>query len=246
MAFVEDRSVLARSSQPADVVIRLGVLDEQIADIRYAKGGAAKPLVVFIHGGFWRPQIDRTHAGVPSAAIAEAGWTVATIEYRRTPGRPDDTIVDIDLAISQLPNQVKKQDGRMIVMGHSAGGHLTLLAATRASAALIGVIALGPVADLQYADAQSLGAGAARAFLGVPAQQRKDLDPTLLDTQSCNVSIVHGVQDEIAPIAMSENYLLRHPKTRLIKVNDCGHFAVIDPLSNAWPCVIEELTRLSA
>jgi pimeloyl-ACP methyl ester carboxylesterase len=59
------------------------------------------------------------------------------------------------------------------------------------------------------------------------------------------VTLVHGESDVPVPIAASERYVARHPATRLVRVSECGHFAVIDPLHAAWPRVIEELERLS-
>jgi pimeloyl-ACP methyl ester carboxylesterase len=59
------------------------------------------------------------------------------------------------------------------------------------------------------------------------------------------VTIVHGVRDDIVPLEVSQSYVEVHPETRLIELPDAGHFAVIDPLSDAWATVVTELTRLS-
>ncbi|MEJ2481209.1 MAG: hypothetical protein P8Y78_13830, partial [Acidihalobacter sp.] len=61
---------------------------------------------------------------------------------------------------------------------------------------------------------------------------------------SAAVEIVHGVQDEVVPIEVSEAYAARHPGTRLTAIDDCGHFQLIDPLSKAWDGVLEALQRL--
>ena len=245
--FAEDRSVLTRFASPPDTAIRYGELAEHVADVRFGTSvSAQRPLVIMIHGGFWRPQFDRTHAGPMCVAIAKAGWTIASIEYRRVPGNPDLTTEDVRLAISRLPALVKQHNDTAIVAGHSAGGHLALWAAVKStSTQLIGALALDPVADLNFADTNGVGDHATRAFLGGSPLDREDLDPCQMQSPSIRVTIVHGMQDSIAPLAMSENYLSRHPKTRLIKVKDCGHFAVIDPLSTAWPKVLDELQLLS-
>jgi acetyl esterase/lipase len=245
--FVDDRSVLARSATPPDAVVRYGDLDEQIADVRYGKNGAAqRPLIILIHGGFWRPQFDRLHTGPMAMAIADAGWTVASIEYRRLPGNPDATFSDVGAAVSRLPSVVDQHDGKAIVIGHSAGGHLALWAAVKCAKPLIGAVALGPAADLQYGYENGIGSGAVLAFLGVPPAQRNDVDPCLMPSPGITTTILHGAQDAIAPITMSENYAARHANTRLVRLEACGHFAVIDPLSDAWPAVVEALNRLSA
>ena len=49
-------------------------------------GGPETPLVVLLHGGFWKSEWDRRHTRPMARALAEAGCTVATPEYRRVGG----------------------------------------------------------------------------------------------------------------------------------------------------------------
>jgi acetyl esterase/lipase len=246
-AFVEDLSVLSRSAAPPNLVVRYGDLEEQLADVRYGKSGQAqRPLIILIHGGFWRPQYDRTHTGPMAVAIADAGWTVASIEYRRIPGNPNATLEDVSGAISRLPALVDQHCGKGIVVGHSAGGHLALWAAVKCTKSLIGAVALGPAADLQYGFDHAIGNGAVLAFLGVPPTELSDVDPCRMPAPSIATTLIHGEQDATAPIAMTDNYQRRHPNARIVRINACGHFAVIDPLSNAWPTVMHELNQFSA
>jgi len=245
--FVEDRSVLSRPAPSPDAVVRYGELAENIADVRYGKKEPShRPLAILIHGGFWRPAFDRMHTSPMSAAIAAAGWTVASIEYRRIPGNPNAMLDDVRRAILQLPLMTNQHNGQAIVLGHSAGGHLALWAAVACAPLLIGALALAPAADLQYGYDNAIGDGAVRAFLGSPPDQHRDFDPCRMACPSIATTIIHGKQDAIAPLAMSENYLSRHQTTRVVRLDNCGHFAVIDPLSDAWPSVIAELERLSA
>jgi acetyl esterase/lipase len=245
-AFVEDRSVLTRPARSPDAVVRYGELLEHCADVRFGTSRAAQlPLVLMIHGGFWRPAFDRTHTGPMCEALANAGWTTASMEYRRIPGNPDATLADLLLGFAKTPRLIERHNGRVIAMGHSAGGHLALWLAAQPTITLTGVLALAPVADLQFAYDKELGAGAAQAFLGVEAAARKDLDPCSLPDAKCAVTIVHGDRDAPVPIAASERYVARHSGTRLVRVSQCGHFGVIDPLHAAWPRVIEELESLS-
>jgi acetyl esterase/lipase len=246
-AIPDDRSVLSRKAALPDEVFRYGELGEQIADVRYGKGNSAeRPLIILIHGGYWRPPIDRTHTGPMADAIAAANWSVASIEYRRIPGNPDATFDDVAKAISRLPALIKQHNGKTIVVGHSAGGHLALWAAVQCAKSLVGAVALGPAADLQYGYDHAIGDGAVLAFLGVPPQERRNVDPCAMPTPAIATTIVHGIQDATAPIAMSDNYVARHPSTRFVRLDHCGHFAVIDPSSALWPRVIAELNNLSA
>jgi len=246
-AFQEDRSVLSRTARAPDRTIAYGVQPENIADLWHGPDAArTRPLLIMIHGGFWRPEYDRTHTAPMCAALADAGWTVATVEYRRVPGEPDITASDVRAAVAGIPALVKQHDGRVVLIGHSAGGHLCLYAATAQDAAAIaGVVALAPAADLQLVEQLDLDDGAARAFLGTTAAKRSDLDPARQPAINASTTIIHGIEDLIVPIAVSRAYVAAHPTTALRALEDCGHFALIDPLSDAWPAVMAELKRLS-
>ena len=243
---IEDRSVLTRAAPAPDSTLAYGPEADHVVEVRVSQRGHLRPLVIIVHGGFWRPHINRSHTGSMGAALASAGWTVASIEYRRLPGQPDVTLADIALAIERVPEMVGDNDGRVLIVGHSAGGHLVLWAAVRAAAQLAGVLALAPAADLRLAHERNLGDGAAAAFLGAPPESRSDLDPRRMISPTISVAIVHGTEDAIVPIALSESYAAAHPRTRLRRIPGAGHFALIDPPHDAWPTVNEELERLAA
>ncbi len=257
---VEDLSVLGRTATAPDSVVRWGTGADDVADVRLGAGvgaggdgggdggtpAAGRPLLVMVHGGFWRPEYDRLHVRPMTQALAAAGWTVAAPEYRRVPGDADATCDDVRAALLSLPAQLlDHHDGRVIVLGHSAGGHLALWAAAAALApGLVGTLALAPVADLVEADREGLGAGAVEAFLGAPAATRPDLDPTRLGAAAGRLVVLHGTEDEIVPLRQSEAYAAAHRDAVLEAVPDTGHFALIDPASRAWPRVIAALDLL--
>ena len=242
----EDRSILTRPAPPPDEVVAYGAQPAQVADVRLGGDPAARrPLLVLIHGGFWRPGFDRAHTGPMATALAQAGWTVAAVEYRRVPQQPDLTVDDIALSLAILPARVSRHDGRVLVIGHSAGGHLALWAASkRPIPQLHGALALAPVADLQLAEELNLGDGATLAFLGEGAKRRADFDPKRMRSPAIATTIVHGDADEVVPPAVSASYVAAHPQARFARVADAGHFPLIDPLTDAWRIVVGELNRL--
>ncbi|RBY97602.1 alpha/beta hydrolase [Blastococcus sp. TF02-8] len=242
----EDRSVLDREASPPDVVLSYGSDPDQVADVRFAEGSPPeRPVVVLLHGGFWRPQFDRLHLRATTGALAAAGWPSAAPEYRRVPGSPDLMVDDVLTAIRAVGGVPEFSGRRIVLAGHSAGGHLALLAAAvlEPASAAAGVVALAPVADLGLAEALGLGGGAVAAFLGGAAAERPDLDPVRLPTPRGAVRIVHGTADEIVPIEVAESYVRAHPAAGLVRV-DGGHFAVIDPASGAWSSVLDALARV--
>lgn len=241
----EDRSVLQLPAPGPDLELRYGDHPDAVVDVRLGGPGAAqRPLVVFVHGGFWRPAYDRVHVRPLTAALADAGWTSAAVEYRRVPGRPDDTVDDVAAALRFLagaPDLAGACDGRLVLAGHSAGGHLVLQAAADPrTPPLDGVVALAPVADLRLAEELALDGDAVRAFLGRPAAERPDLDPVRQPAPLTRVTVVHGTADAIVPHSLGRSYVAAHPAAGLVEVEG-GHFVVIDPRSAAWSEVVAAL-----
>lgn len=243
----EDRSILTREATPPDQTLTYGSEREQFADIRFGAGAERRPLVMLVHGGFWRPAYDRLHLAPLSVALAGIGHTVATIEYRRVPGKPAQTVEDMSRALESLPVALRsRHDGRVILMGHSAGGHLVLWSASQAVVpGVAGVLGLAPVADLALALELNLGDGAAAAFLGPEHIHVARYDPHRLPTPGMKASILHGESDEIVPITVSESYVASHPATKLVRLANKGHFALIDPESGAWSTLSRELQSLA-
>jgi acetyl esterase/lipase len=244
----EDPSVLERSARPPDATWPYGRLPDQVADLYLASTGQQpRAVVVVVHGGFWRPAYDRTHARPLASALADDGYLVVSLEYRRVPGRPDATIADLAAALSALPPVLTDHAAALVpavIVGHSAGGHLGLLLSADDAIGLP-CLALAPVADLAAAEQLDLGAGAVATFLGASARDRPDLDPAQDAAPRHSVTVIHGADDSIVPVAISASYASAHPgNMRRIVAPDCAHFELIDPRSTVWPLVQTELARL--
>lgn len=212
--------------------------------------GTTGPVIALMHGGYWRPEYDRAHIRPLAAALAQTlDARVVNIEYRRIPGDPDASIDDVIAAIAYLHEHERS---RILLVGHSAGGHLALCALARAPLTTRGVVALAPVSDLAMADELALDENAVAAFLGCPAQERPDLDPRRLTMsvgannssepgQSLTrfISVIHGTDDIRVPIEMSRSF----GAGTLIELTGIGHFELIDPQSAVFDVVLEEVRR---
>ena len=239
-----DRSILSRPGHEPDRTLRYGDGADHVADAWLPAAGD-RPLIIVIHGGFWRADYDRTHARIMCAALRNGGWPVAAIEYRRVAGCPDAAVDDVREALARIPGQMPGVG--LVIVGHSAGGHLALwLASTGPPTDLVGTLALAPVADLVAAHEAGLGNDAVAEFLGGPPDLRPDLDPVLLGQPVGAVTLIHGSDDTTVPPAVSHSYLNAHPSARLVQLPGTAHFELIDPASHAWPTVQSELEGLVA
>jgi len=232
------------------------------------------PLVVFLHGGFWRVAYNRTHTGPLATALAAAGFAVCVPEFRRTGQRGGGwpgTFDDVGAAVDMLPALVRDavgagwvSDQPALLAGHSAGGHLALWAAARhrlpsdsawhaPGPRFRGVVALAAVSDLSACYALGLGQGAAGALLGGGPGQHPEryraADPTLLLPLDRSVRMVHGSADDRVPAGMSHDYVGRAcaagDDAMLDELPGAGHFEVIDPLSSWWPRVQAAFAELA-
>lgn len=244
----EDMSVLSRSAEPADHIVAYGADPAQVLEVRTGHEHAnERPLLVLIHGGFWRPDIDRAHLRPMADALAAEGWSTALPEYARVARDPAPTLADLTAALERATALVKHHNGKIVLVGHSAGGHLALWAAAAGICPpLSGTLGLAPAADLLLAHELGLGSGAVARFLGADPVSRPDLDPRQMAAPATATAIVHGAEDETVPLVVSESYVAAHPQVRLTTLAGAGHFALIDPLSRAWSSVVAELSRLSA
>jgi arylformamidase len=111
--------------------------------------GPNAPVLIYIHGGYWqRNAKDLTHF-VGAAALAQ-GIAVAHLEYTLCPAISITGIVaEIGAALDYLQDHVGELGGnprRMVLAGHSAGGHLA--AAHWAHPAVTGVLPISGLFEL--------------------------------------------------------------------------------------------------
>ena len=232
------------SSELPDATVRYADHEDAVIDLHLPAVTTGGRVVVLLHGGFWKPEWDRRHTRPMARALAEAGWVVATPEYRRVRagGGWPVTTDDVQLAVSRLPELLRGldlPDGPFTVTGHSAGGHLALWLATT-GLELTRVVALAPVCDLEEAIRLDLGDGAVIAFLGGHDSEPADPMRLLATRPPFPVAIVHGEDDDVVPLSLSAGLVERHPWVELSVVPG-EHFGVIEPGSVAWPTVLAAL-----
>ncbi|SDM83503.1 alpha/beta hydrolase family protein [Allokutzneria albata] len=249
----DSRDVLSRPAPGPDRTVAYGEHPDHVVDLWFPQGDGPFPVAVVIHGGFWRAAYDRVHTRPMCVALREAGYLVCAPEYRRT-GQPGGgwpgTFDDVAAGLEALPELLgpRADLSRVGLIGHSAGGHLALWAASRVP--VKGVVSLAGVCDLELASRLRLDDDAVGALLGGTPRSVPDryevADPMRLTPTEVPTVLLHGDADGLVPIEASRNYAAQAgPRCDLRELPGTDHFAVIDPLSPAWPEVLRALADVT-
>src|SRR5712691_5829738 len=142
--------ILTAPPPPADSRLRYGTDPNQFGDLRVPKSKGPFPVVMNIHGVFWRAKYGLAHAGHLCAALTARGLATWNLEYRRVgnagggwPGTFEDVRSGYRY-VSQIAQRYNLDSSKMVVIGHSAGGQLALCLAGH-EASLKRVISLAGV-----------------------------------------------------------------------------------------------------
>jgi acetyl esterase/lipase len=251
--------VLTRKAPPYDMRLKYGADENQFGDLRLPKSKGPHPLVMNIHGGYWRAKYDLNHASHLCAALTAGGIATFNLEYRRVgnkgggwPGTFEDVTNGLRF-IHQHAEEHGIDTKHTVVMGHSAGGQLALCLAHRVLT-LRGVISLAGVIDLQKAYELHLSNDAVVEYLGGTPQQVPDhyheASPMNVAIPKVQQAIIHGTKDDVVPVAFARDYVAAKKKlgerVELVEIADAGHFELIDPESKPWEQVQREVQRLLA
>lgn len=229
------------------------------------------PVVVVIHGGFWRARYDLRLGDALVTDLAGRGFAVWNLEYRRLGllrrgGGWPETMVDVAGGIDALADArsggAPLDLARVATVGHSAGGQLALWAAARGGmpegapgaeprVPLAAAVAQAGVVDLIEAERLRLGGGVVRRLLGASAAAEPDryalASPTARLPLGVPHLLVHGQRDETVPLSISEGHHARAVEAgddcELAAIASEGHFEHLDPSSQAWAATVRWLER---
>ncbi len=226
-----------------------GTDPNQFGELRLPQGGPSHPglypVVLFIHGGFWRASFDLTHANPLCLALNAAGLATWSTEYRRI-GQPGGgfpgTVEDVRHAALHLKTIAPRHQldlTRLTVAGHSAGGHLALWLAAQNVIEMRKVVSLAGVSDLRRASELKLSNSVVDQFLnGAPFKQASPIEMLPISTPQV---LLHGTADDIVPFEISERFAKASKNATLVPLPGAGHF-LIDPTAKEWPLVLSHLS----
>lgn len=253
-------ALVARTPPAPDTVVRYGEAPTSFAHLYRPSGAGPHPVVVFVHGGCWRAQYDLAYGGHLARALADDGLAVWSVEYRRL-GDPGGgwpgTFLDVGAALDHLRRVAGPERldlSRVVVAGHSAGGHLALWLAARpglpAASAVRGgtplpvsaVVGIAAITDLAAYDAPSGCGGAVRPLLGDAAdsfEARLAEASPVRRTPPVPVWLVSGGRDAIVPVAQADalaaaSRAAGRPTVRVTVSPEAGHFDLVAPWRAAF------------
>lgn len=216
------------------------------------------PVICLLHGGFWREPYGREELGAVACDLAGRGFAVWNLEYRRLgapgggwPGTFEDVAAGIDHLATLVAGGTGLDLHRVLVAGHSAGGHLALWAAARVSTTgaphrprrvqPLAVAGLAAIVDLADAFAQGAGRGAVGELLaGSPAERPERyaaVSPLALLPLGVDQLILHGTLDEALPVETARQYAdaaaAAGDRVQFTELPRAGHMDYLDPESAA-------------
>ena len=244
----------------------------QFGNLRLPAGTGPFPVVLFIHGGCWLSAFPIGHVAPLEQALADAGYAVWSVEYRRVGdegGEWPNPFLDVANGadhLRALAEQYPLDLSRVIAAGHSAGGYFALWLAVRdrlpADSPLwrpdplpvSAVFALAPAPDLEGLERQGVCGNVIDGLMGGPPAdfpERYDAASMMrLPPPTVPQTLLVGALDRSwGPVGRT---YFEHARAagdtlaRLVELPESGHFEMIVPGTSTWPRVLAELKALAA
>ncbi len=258
--------LMGRPAPKATAQIAYGPDPLQVAELWRPDGPGPFPTVLMIHGGCWRSGIANLHIMDWAADdLRKRGFAVWNIEYRGIdrpgggyPGTFQDVNAAADAMLAHARDYGLKTD-KLVVLGHSAGGHLALWLAARAKVPaksplkdprrlpVSWVVSLGGLPDLATAKEGCGETTVKRLLAGAPsADPLADTSPAALLPLKTPSILIHGSLDETSPPSQGKAYVAQARKAGDIlawtyAIHDEGHVEEIAPGSRTWASVAASL-----
>jgi len=242
----------------ADHIITYGDDPLQFGELRLPEGPGPFPVIVYVHGGCWYSEYDIAHSRKLTDAFTAEGIAVWSLEYRRI-GDPGGgwpgTFEDVEAGfahLSTLADRYSLDLDRVILSGHSAGGHLALWLAQRIeeqqgddTIAPRGVLTLAPAPDLEFLHASGACGNAATKLMGgspeeFPERYAYGSVANRIPQSTPQIAVVGKYDEMWRPVGVryAKSAAEQGAPISVIDAPESGHFEMIDPDSSTWPLVL--------
>jgi len=177
-----------------------------LLDVWPAGSGAPRPAIVKVHGGGWtsgaRNEVERWNCW-----LNRLGYHVFDVDYRLAPPpRWQDAVDDVKAALAWARAQAGVDPDRVTLFGHSAGGHLALLAAYTSECVRCVVNIYGP-SELTRLYSGRLADELGRFVGGSPAEfpdRFRAASPITHAGSAVPTLTIVGDRDELIPVEQAE------------------------------------------
>lgn len=232
----------------------------QYTELHLPDGAGPFPVAVVVHGGFWLAEHGLHRMDAVCDDLVARGFAAYNVEYRRlgegSDGGWPQTPQDVSAAIDALADLDAPLDlARVVSIGHSAGGHLTLLDAARGAGARVRVsatIAQAALTDVRRAHGRPGGSDQVVEWFmgGPPSDAYDDASPISRLPLGVPQLVIHGDQDELVPVAWAREYAAAAEAAGDVvtytELPGGGHFDHQEPDSAAWAAAVAWLTARTA
>jgi acetyl esterase/lipase len=240
-------SAAYRESARCDLDLAYGPGERQRLDLFYPQSGdAGRPVVLYIHGGYWQA-LDKSTSSHLARGANERGLTVAIPSYTLAPAAK---LADIVSEIEAAANFVMQRMGRpLVASGHSAGGHLATCLMARPDNLRIPVRAAMPISGLF--DLPPLVPTSLNKALGLTPEEAHRLSPLKWDPPKSGrlIAVVGGA--ESSQFLRQSHAIVDHwgqagVATEYHEVSDAHHFDVIAGLADPNDPLVDMLLELAS
>jgi len=264
----------ALPARPPDARIAYGEDSSQYGELRIPAGDGPHPVVVLVHGGCFVAAYATARDLSPMGdALKDEGIASWNVEYRRV-GQPGGgwpgTYLDVGRAVDHLRTLATRHEldlARVVIVGHSAGGHLAMWAAGRSRVPagspvhmpeplpVRGVIDLaGPLdlsANIDGYHALCRDTVITGLLGGTPEavpERYVHASPMKLLPLGVPQALVWPEHEDFVPRRHAEAYVRAAQRAgdaaRLIEIPDVGHFDIASPRASPWPQVLSTIRAL--
>jgi arylformamidase len=245
-SWARDATAFRQAAGARFTTLRYGDSDRQVIDL-FAPERDGSATALFIHGGYWQA-LDRSFFSHMARGLNVHGMTVGIVGYDLC---PQVRIADIVDQMRQACRRLSDR-GRLVISGHSAGGHLAacLLATDWRM--------LGCPADLvpaAYAisglfDLEPLLPTSINRALGLSGPEARRLSPLFWTPPGGRIlDAVVGAEESSEYLRQSrtvaERWRAAGVATRYEAIADANHFTVIASLTDPTSAMTLRLVELS-